>query len=573
MKRLFPWLLGASLASTAALAQEAVDGGSTGAVLPKAVNPGGADEPSELIRSSGIPEVLPGEGAPTKQDPHPRELTPPPEPEKPAAEAPASEVVAPARPPAAPAPDLELTAALAASFRASGQGTTAFPLDSTGLPGAVDPLMTRIRVTPEIHMKNLALVGEADAATGAALGVPHADVVGTRVTYPGLQALELRKAYLEYKWATGVFRAGLQTSHWGLGLLANDGAKDPEAGDFGQKQFGSLAYRALIAGRPFYGRGGAARAFEAIGAVDMVVRDGSAEFQRGDRAIQGVLAVRFKKDEEHQLGLYGVYRSQDNVLVFDGGKQTEAWVLDASGQWELMRRGRRSAKIGFEAVGITGTTTQARNLNADVLRVRQAGAAMKSSVRVGHTTVYFDAGWASGDADPSDGSVNNFHFDRDYKVGLILFDQVLAYQSARGSIRAADPAVVGRAPEGVDLLGTGGSVSGSWYLYPRVKVSLANWLDGYGGPLFAFTSAPLTDPFETQVGGGTPRNALGGKPGSYLGTELDLGAQARLKPVPELLVTVTGEGGVFFPGGAFAFASGGNMGPIFMGRIRLGVAL
>ncbi len=583
MKRLSPWLLGAWLASSAAFAQatdggplasKALDGGTAGAVAPKAVNPGGADEPSELIRSSGIPEMLPGEGAPTKQDPHPRELTPPPAPEKPAAEAPVPEVSAHPQAPATPAsPDLELTAALAASFRASGQGSTAFPLDATGLPGAVDPLMTRIRVTPEIHMKNLALIAEADAATGAALGVPSSTVVGTRVTYPALQALDLRKAYLEYKWATGAFRAGLQTSDWGLGLLANNGAKDPEAGDFGQKQFGTLAYRALIAARPFFGAGGAARAVETAVAVDMVVRDASAEFARGDRALQGVLALRFKKDDEHHAGLYVVYRSQTNVDVVDGGKKTDVWVIDAAGQWEFLRRGRRSAKVGFEALGITGTTTQARNLNADVLQVRQAGAALKSSYRFGLTTVYFDAGWASGDSNPSDGSINNYRFDRDYKVGLILFDQVLAYQSARGSVRAADPSVVGRPPEGVDQLGTGGSVTGAWYLYPRVKISLADWLDGYGGPLFAFSSAPLSDPFETQVGGGTPRNALGGKPGSYLGTELDVGAQARFKPVSELVVTATGEGGVFFPGSAFAFPSGAHMGPIFMGRIRLGVAL
>ena len=78
-------------------------------------------------------------------------------------------------------------------------------------------------------------MAEADAATGAIVGVPPISLTGDRQPVPSIRALELRKLYLEYKWASGAFRVGQQTSMWGLGLLANDGGKDPEAGDFGQQ--------------------------------------------------------------------------------------------------------------------------------------------------------------------------------------------------------------------------------------------------------------------------------------------------------------------------------------------------
>jgi len=484
-----------------------------------------------------------------------------------------------------------LSAALAGSVRASYQGATAFPLDSTLAPYTIAPLLTRVRVTPEIHFGGFGLIAEADAATGSIVGAPDvtADLpeevpgneswpttkenLARRVPYPNIVALELRKLYLEYKWASGAFRVGQMTSNWGLGLLANDGGKDPEAGDFGQQQFGNLTYRALLAARPLFGKGGAWRAFETAFAADLIVRDNFGEFAKGDRAFQGVIALRFAKDPENTIGVYAVYRNQSNINSTDGGKKTQAFVIDFAGKWEFLKRPERAFKLGWELVGITGTTTQARNENAEQLQVRQLGFAVKSAYRIRKATIYLDGGYASGDQNPSDDKVENFRFDRDYKVGLILFDSVLSYQTARSGARASDPNVVGVPPEGADLLGTAGSVTGAWYLYPRVKVAVLDWFDLYGGPLFAFSTAKLTDPFNSKINGGTAVNYLGGVPGSYLGTEIDLGAQVRFHPIKELTISLTGEGGLFLPGSAFALPDGGVMAPIGFGRIRATVAL
>lgn len=521
------------------------------AVEPVASNPG--DAPTEIIRQ-GFDE--PDAGA---------------EPVSAPTEIVAVQPAPPVPPKAEPA--LDVTASLAASARVSYQGASSFPIDSEGTSVRLAPLLTRLRVNPEIRLKNFGLAAEADTATGAILGTPSSALVGDRVSYPAMSALDLRKLYLEYRWQTGGFRVGLQTQSWGLGLLANDGAKDPEAGDFGQQQFGNTTYRALLAFRPLARFGGAFQAFETALAADLINRDNFGEFARGDRAFQGVLALRFIKDSENTFGVYGVYRNQRNIDVRDGGKATDVVVIDAAGKWEFLKRRSRVLKVGFEALTIQGTTTQARNENAALLRVQQFGAAAKVSYRVHRLTLLADWGFASGDQNPADDLVQNLRFDRDFKVGLVLFDQVMAYQSARAGVRASDPNLLGMAPEGADLLGTAGSISGVWYLFPRIKYGLYDWLDIYGGPLFAFGTARLADPFNTRLGGGTAVNPVGGRPGLYLGTEIDLGIQARYRPIPELLITATGEGGMFLPGDAYTLPGGLPMGVVGFGRVRLSIAL
>ena len=76
------------------------------------------------------------------------------------------------------------------------------------MPSAVVLIFTRVRVSPEIHLGGLGLIAEADAATGAILGIPPDSLVGDRQPVPAIRALELRKVYLEYKWASGAFRVG-----------------------------------------------------------------------------------------------------------------------------------------------------------------------------------------------------------------------------------------------------------------------------------------------------------------------------------------------------------------------------
>ncbi|MEW5742149.1 MAG: hypothetical protein AB1938_24755 [Myxococcota bacterium] len=478
-------------------------------------------------------------------------------------------VTAPAATPAPAPAEVGISAAVHGSTRLVGTLVSSFPLDADGTTVAPAPLETRIRITPELSWRRFRLLAEVDVVTGAVAGTPTQPLVASRVPVPPFAPAELRQLFAEYRWGWGGARLGLQTNHFGLGMLANAGAKDSEAGDFGHQHFGSLALRALVLARPFLDLGGAWMAVEPVAAFDLVVRDSTVSLMDGDRALQGILGVRLNVDEHDQVALYAVYRSSRHVATDTGEASTDVFVVDASAQWRFFER----LDLGAEVAGIAGTTTQTRSPEHPVVQVRQLGAVAKAAYRLGRFAFLLDAGVASGDGDPYDDQLTSFRFDRDYKVGLILFDHVLGWQSARSAARASDPTLVGYPPESVALLPTGGAVTGAWYLFPRVRVRLGRFVDVYGGPLLAFSTAPLTDPFNTRVlAGGVPVNALNGPGGGALGTELDLGVSVKHRFGFGLTLSAIAEGGLFLPGPAFTQGDGSVMGHVWLGRLRLQAA-
>lgn len=460
-----------------------------------------------------------------------------------------------------------------AALRLAQTLTSPVLLDDLGTSSQQTPFETRVRLAPELKYKAFSIVSEFDVLTGAVMGLPDSTVVASRVPTPSFHAADLRQLYAQFKWDSGVFRVGQQTSQFGLGMLANSGAKDAEPGDFGMQHGGTVALRALVAGRPFLGNGELLSALEPFAAFDLVVRDGTADLLSGDRAFNGIAGLRFNIDERNVLSLTLIYRNQRRDGGAPGERATDAFAGDLAGKWTVWEGIGATLDVGAELALITGTTTQSRSDTAEVLDVRQLGAVVKANYKRKSFGVLFDGGYASGDQNPYDTQLNNFRFDRDYKMGLVLFDQVLGYQSARTGWRASDPLLAGLPPEGVDLLPTGGAITGAWYLFPRLRVSPADWLDLFGGPMFAFTSAQLVDVFTTRINGGTPLNSLGAKPGNFLGTELDLGASVHVQPAKYLKISATLEGGVLLPGDAFKRADGTTMGATGMGRLRLNVAL
>jgi len=462
---------------------------------------------------------------------------------------------------------------LNAAVRLAQTVTSPVLLDDLGTTSQQTPFETRLRLAPELKFKGFSVVSEFDVLTGAVNGLPDSTVVASRVPTPAFRAAELRQLYAQYKWDSGAIRVGQQTALFGLGMLSNSGARDAEPGDFGMQHGGTVALRALIVGRPFLGTTELASAFEPFAAFDLVVRDGTADLLQGDRAFNGIAGLRFNIDERNVIALTLIYRTQRRDHGAPGERSTDAFVGDLSGKWTVWEGVGASLDLGAELALIAGTTTQSRSDTAEVLDVRQLGAVVKANYKTRRFGILFDGGYASGDQNPYDNQLNNFRFDREYKVGLVLFDQVLAYQSARTGWRAADPLLTGLPPEGIDLLPTGGAITGAWYLFPRARVSPTDWLDFFGGPMFAFTSAQLVDVFTTRINGGTPINSLGAKPGNFLGTELDLGASVHVTPAKYLKMSATLEGGVLLPGDAFKKADGTVMAPTGMGRLRLSVAL
>jgi hypothetical protein len=469
------------------------------------------------------------------------------------------------------APGLE--AELSGHLRASYLDVESFRLDRDGTPISPSPLETRIRLAPALRVDRVSLVGEADLLAGAARGVPPSDLRLGASPHPELAVADLRQLFLEYRSELWRARLGQQTSHWGLGLVANSGAHDAAPGDFGDARSGDRTLRALVVGRPLYALGGAYRALEPVLAADWVVRDDTIDTRRGDRALQGVFALRFAVDDERHLGVYTAYRRQNRAGAGgDFPRTADVLVLDVAGRWKWgLAASGIETRVAAEAAWITGRSSLARSVTAPDQRLRQVGAVAKGAARLGSWEALLDLGYASGDRNPYDDLLEGFRFDSDLHAGVVLYEELLGWHTARGYAWATDPQLLGVAPEGSELLPSRGAVFGSAYAFPRLRWAAREWLDIYGGPLLAIATAPLSDPFNTRLAGGTPRNALNGAPGGWLGTEYDLGAQVRFERVRGMELSLTAEGGYLVPGNAFVDATGRRLDPIAAGRLRAAV--
>jgi hypothetical protein len=146
-------------------------------------------------------------------------------------------------------------------------------------------------------------------------------------------------------------------------------------------------------------------------------------------------------------------------------------------------------------------------------------------------------------------------------VGLLLFDEVMRFQTARAASAAQDPLLANatRPTPGTDLLASNGGVYGAEYVNPTVIVRPRRWLDLKGGMVIAQSTADVVDPYRLALSGKYV-NYRGGDPKSHdLGVELDAGVEARFPLDYGMKITLGAQGGVLFPGAALANAAGDRM--------------
>lgn len=352
---------------------------------------------------------------------------------------------------------------------------------------------------------------------------------------------------------------GFTTSHWGLGLLANDGGRRYEYGSasFVDPRGGDVVARGLLATGPHT----EARLVIFAG-IDSVWSDDV--LFPGDEAWQAVFGASVGTGLPWGAGVYGVYREQEA----SDGDLTRVGVVDVHGRY---RHELDGMAITIEAEGaiIFGDTTLAPNPEHTTHDVLQLGGALRFGFDGGMGGAVLDLTYASGDRNLDDAAQNAFRADRNFEQGLVLYRTVLAAQSARAPVVASNPDLVGVPSEDLDRVATRGSVTNTVAIFPRGWVRPVDGLEIYGGPLVAFSEVEVIDPLHTRLAGGEARNAFDSKPGTYLGTEFDLGARFRVL-VHGVEIEVGAEGGVFVPGTAF---EGGSMDPVWGGRAMLGAAL
>lgn len=448
--------------------------------------------------------------------------------------------------------------------------TTSNP--STSL-GQTTRLYHWLRVTPRLQFgDSFDLVAQFDFPRGMLAGQR------TQAVTEAEEPLDERKwyrfmprwLYVEKRASYGVWRIGQQGSYWGMGIVANDGDRPSLFGDY---QTGDIVDRILFATRPF----GASSPFVVAVAGDLVFRDEQASLVDGDRALQGVLSLSYDKGG-NQLGVYGVYRNQrrnreavDALTPFT--EKLDVFVVDVAGKFSTEIPGLNAYAFGqFEVATIFGETNIVRTVdqvrNDELEKVRSYGGAVrigavkvkgKGEDRYGQFVASLEWGYASGDSDPNDGTTRRFTFDPNHKVGLLLFDHVLAWKTARAATAASDPELIARPMPGTHLLPSNGGIFGATYLYPTFIYRPHRSVDTKLGVVIAQSTADIVDPYQLNALGRV-RNWEGGDASRHdLGIELDAGVEWRLALGYGLTLQLGAQGGVLFPGHAFDDANGNTM--------------
>ena len=190
----------------------------------------------------------------------------------------------------------------------------------------------------------------------------------------------------------------------------------------------------------------------------------------------------------------------------------------------------------------------------------------------GDIVAQLEVGYASGDADPYGDTQKRFTFDPNHKVGLLLFDEVMRWQTARAATAAQDPNLSNgaRPTPGVNLIPSQGGVFGAQYLYPTAIVRPRPWLDLKAGVVIAQATTDVVDPYRTATSGSS-QNYFGGNPSRHdLGVELDGGFEVRIRSTSGRLALGT-QAGELFPGGALEDANGNKMRAPWIVVGRMGV--
>lgn len=287
--------------------------------------------------------------------------------------------------------------------------------------------------------------------------------------------IAVKRAWAEVLTGVGQLKFGRMGSHWGLGILANDG-------NGWDDDFGDTVDRIMFITKvgpiyfvPMVSKIAEGSIISATG--NRAVDPGSSTLHVGADDVDEYILVAVYRGELSSAGIYGVYRIQPS---------TDTRIMVADG-WGKTRIG--PVAVEAEAVYLTG---RARNFippNSPVtLDVAQWAVAVETELPLKRITPGLDFGAASGDdaAGPTDGDLNAFTFDRNYRIAFLMFRYV-------------------------NVLGAPPAISNATYVRPNVQFELF--------PNFVLDAAVVY----AQTLSDSPTY----EQGPY-GTELDLGATWRL---------------------------------------------
>ncbi len=335
---------------------------------------------------------------------------------------------------------------------------------------------------------------------------------------------EPRRAYGRFAFGSLVgLQLGMDTSHFGLGLVENDGAHDPAPGDasFADPRGGDRVLEARLFTGPLGDVG-----FSSY----VALQNTRGRFGEGGVRLLG--GARLGRDDIDWLGVQlssqGLNVDEISAAGVDAPSGSHHHRLGVAGSYAL--------DFGAELLLLEAELARqwgARGPDGRALSVH--GAVGRATLSAGRLTVGLTALFASGDSEPTSGEYTAFAANPNFDQGLLLFRRVQAVQSAGQTTSQGVVGIRGRE--------TGGGASNAFTLFPRIGYRLTTGLDAYAGVLFAFAAKEPVAPDAPR------RGPSGAEPGGYWGTEYDVGARLRVLAWGSLL-TLGAEAGVLDPGSA-----------------------
>lgn len=453
-------------------------------------------------------------------------------------------------------------AAIQAQLTMRGEGISAFPVDERGTeyqPGFAFSPQVRVSAYFDTFKRFKWFGFRADYEQDLPTGIVTSGDVPKGAEMPNATPIAAPLRKLGFRLSIGNyfhFGAGWTTNHFGLGLLANDGASNnwvPGSARFADNRGGDRVIRGYLATGPITSLGiTAAFAGDAVMGDDILLP--------GDKAQQAIGTISIGYGKNTGAGIFIVNRK----LTAQTGGGTNATAIDFYFRHQSIGE-QLTFSLEGEAALIVGKTTLGATPDIPEHDVLQFGGILRTAVRARHGGTVLDVLYASGDNNPDDNKQTAFRADPNLETGMLLFRQVLAAQTGRAFGTAGDPILVGTPSPGLERVPTRGAATNTLAIFPRFYVRPIDGLEVYGGPLLAFNVAPLYDPLNTRVAGGVVKNALGGSSGNMLGLEMDLGVRQRML-FGGTELTIGLEGGMLRTGNAFANAQGTPMGNIVGGR-------
>jgi len=262
--------------------------------------------------------------------------------------------------------------------------------------------------------------------------------------YAPLRDFTLWRAWGDFQTPIGRFSVGRMPLHWGSGMLLNDGVHvNPHYADFGDTA-DRVQWEYLIR--------------------DQFILQVAAELQS-----EGfVNDPEERVDDRAAYSLVTAYRSEDVtggiLLRLDRNRAFDFSMFTADGAVDA-QLGKLHAEL--EVAGQFGSGDLDAGFND--IAITALGAVLDAELALDAIGLGVQAGLATGDGRDDQG-LRTFTFDRDYSIGLMMFEQPMPVLAAT----APNEVNQGRSYEATL---TGNAVSNALFLKPRLRRSIIDGLE------------------------------------------------------------------------------------------------